>query len=136
MANTHLDWRLQTQHTTVVRHDGLSQGGVHALFRAGFRRWLVSTLSAELVLALLQSQVVQAGHHVQTWHSQRLTGRWGQDVVGSQHQDASFGLSLCGQWQVDCHLVTVEVGVESLTCQRMQLNSLALHQDRLERLDS
>jgi len=37
---------------------------------------------------------------------------------------------------VDSHLVAVEVGVEGLTCQRVQLDGLALDQDRLEGLDA
>ncbi len=40
------------------------------------------------------------------------------------------------QRQVHGHLVTVEVGVERLTHQRVQLNCLALHQLRLEGLDA
>ena len=34
------------------------------------------------------------------------------------------------------HLVTVEVGVEGLTHQRVELNGLALDELRLERLDA
>ena len=37
---------------------------------------------------------------------------------------------------MDCHLVTVEVGVERLTSQRVQLNSLTLNQLRLEGLNA
>ena len=37
---------------------------------------------------------------------------------------------------MDGHLVTVEVGVECSAHQRMQLNGLALDQDRLESLDA
>ena len=37
---------------------------------------------------------------------------------------------------MNSHLVTVEVGVECCTCQRVQLDSLTLDQFRLERLDT
>ena len=37
---------------------------------------------------------------------------------------------------MDCHLVSVEVGVERRTDKRMDLNSFSFDEDRLERLDS
>ena len=57
-------------------------------------------------------------------------------LLRRQHQDAGLGLRLGAQRQVHRHLVTVEVGVERLTHQRVQLNCLALHQLRLEGLDT
>ena len=53
-----------------------------------------------------------------------------------EHQDASLGLSLDRQRQVNSHLVTVEVSVERGTDQRVNLDGLALDQLRLERLDT
>ncbi|SKO68087.1 Uncharacterised protein [Mycobacteroides abscessus subsp. bolletii] len=84
----------------------------------------------------LGGQEVQTGHHVQTRHGQRAARRGRQDVVRGQHQDASLGLRLRRQRQVHGHLVTVEVGVECLTHQRVQLDCLAFHQLRLEGLDT
>src|SRR4051812_45282233 len=37
---------------------------------------------------------------------------------------------------MDGHLIAVEVGIESFAHQRMKLNGVALHKDRLERLNS
>ena len=59
-----------------------------------------------------------------------------EQVVRGQHQQTGLSLCLCGQRNVNCHLVAVEVGVECRTCQRVQLDSLTLDQFRLERLDT
>ena len=93
VRNPHLDWRLEAQHTTVEGHDGLGNRQVHALCRLLIGGGFVGALSTELLRPLLQGEEVQTGHHVQTRHGQRLTGRRGQDVVGGQHQDTR--LSLC-----------------------------------------
>ena len=52
-----------------------------------------------------------------------------------QHQYLCLKNGLIAQWQVNSHLVTVEVGVERSTCQRMELDSLTLDELRLECLD-
>ena len=66
----------------------------------------------------------------------RATGRRRQDVVGAQHEHAALGLGLGRQRQVHGHLVAVEVGVEGGAHQRVDLDGLALDQDRLEGLDA
>ena len=53
-----------------------------------------------------------------------------------KHQHLSFEDSLVAQRKVNSHLVAVEVGVERRTCQRVELDSLALDELRLERLDT
>ena len=53
-----------------------------------------------------------------------------------QHEQLSLEDGLVGEGKVDSHLVAVEVGVESRTCQRVQLNSLTLDELRLEGLDT
>ena len=53
-----------------------------------------------------------------------------------EHQQLSLEDSLVRQRKVDSHLVTVEVGVEGRTCQRVKLDSLTLNQFRLEGLDT
>ena len=53
-----------------------------------------------------------------------------------QHQDLCLEYSLVAQRKVNSHLVTVEVGVECRTCQRVQLNSLTLDELRLEGLNT
>ena len=43
-----------------------------------------------------------------------------EQVVRGQHQQTGLSLCLCGQRNVNCHLVAVEVGVECGTIQRMR----------------
>ena len=131
-----LDRGLQTNGAAVIGHEGLSVGGEDAGSRLVLFCLAEAAVATDLILGLVHGQVVQAGNHVQTRHGQRFTGCWGQNVIGRQHQDAGLCLRLSGQRQVDCHLVTVEVGVERLTSQRVQLNSLTLNQLRLEGLDT
>ena len=57
-------------------------------------------------------------------------------LLDAHHQGARFELRLDGQRNVHRHLVTVEVGVERGAHERVQLDSLALDQDRLEGLDA
>ena len=59
-----------------------------------------------------------------------------EDVVGGQHQDARLRLGLRRQRQVHRHLVAVEVGVEGVADERVDLDRLALDEQRLERLDA
>ena len=54
----------------------------------------------------------------------------------SQHQHLCLQDSLITQWQVNGHLVTIEVGVKCGTSQRVQLNCLTLDQLRLKSLDT
>ena len=53
-----------------------------------------------------------------------------------QHQDLGFENSLVGQRKVDSHLVAIEVGIESRTGKRMELNGLTLNHLRLEGLNT
>ena len=53
-----------------------------------------------------------------------------------EHQNLCLQNSLVRQGKVDSHLVTVEVGVERRTSQRVQLNSLTLDELRLESLNT
>ena len=52
------------------------------------------------------------------------------------HEDACLGLRLNRQRQVHSHLVTVEVGVERRTGERVKLDGLTLNELRLEGLDT
>nr|VTP02524.1 hypothetical protein BIN_B_03507 [Mycobacterium kansasii] len=132
LGQPHLDLGPHREHTAVGGHDGFRRRGVHP--RLGTVR--CGRLVFAGVAVDLGGQVVQPGYHVQSGHGQGAPGRGREDVVGRQHQDAGLCLCLGGQRQVHGHLVTVEVGVERLTHQRVQLNRLALDQHRLERLDT
>ena len=81
-------------------------------------------------------QVVETDDHVLRRHRDGLAIGRLQDVVRRQHEDACLGLRLRGQRHVHGHLVTVEVGVERRTHERVDLDGLALDELRLERLDA
>ena len=53
-----------------------------------------------------------------------------------KHQNLSFENSLVAQREVNSHLVTIEVGVESRTCQWVELDGLTLNKFRLEGLNT
>ena len=80
--------------------------------------------------------VVQTQYHVLRRHGDRRTVGRVQNVVSTQHQQLGFEDSLVAERQVHGHLVTVEVGVECRTCQRVQLDSLTLDHLGLEGLDT
>ena len=132
LRQTHLDLSLNRERAAVDCHLSLGGRGVHALL------CLVVGRSNELTGDTLveTGQVEQTRDHVQTRHGERATRSRREDVVRGQHQDACLGLSLCRQREVNSHLVTVEVGVEGLTHQRVELNGLALDELRLECLDT
>ena len=81
-------------------------------------------------------QIVETQHHVLGRDRDRRAVRGRQYVVRRQHQRGSFDLRFRRQRNVDGHLVTIEVGVERRAGERMQLDRLAFHQDRLEGLDT
>ena len=83
----------------------------------------------------LQRKVVDPEDHVLRRRRDRFTGRRQQDVHGREHQDLRFRDRLGGKRDVNRHLVTVEVGVERRTDERMQLDRLAVDQFRVKRLD-
>ena len=86
-------------------------------------------------LGLLGGEEVGAEDHVLGGDGQHLAGGRGAQVVAGQHEDAGLGLGLRGQRHVHGHLVAVEVGVEGGAHERVQVDGLALDQDRLEGLD-
>ena len=87
-------------------------------------------------LGALAGHVVQAEDDVLGRDDDRLAVGRREDVVGRHHQAARLDLRLDRQRHVHRHLVAVEVGVVGRADQRMQLDGLALDEDRLERLDA
>src|SRR5690606_16212688 len=73
---------------------------------------------------------VARGVHVRTAVRRR------EQVVAGEHLEPGLGLRVDRQRHVDRHLVAVEVGVERLAHERVELDRLALDEDRLERLDA
>ena len=106
--------------------------------RVGEQR-LVRTLeehSLALCAVALLGQVVDAEHHILRRNRDRAAVRRLQEVVRREHEEAALGLRLDRERQVDCHLVAVEVRVKCGTDERMELDCLALDQNRLEGLDA
>ena len=110
------------QVTAVVGHDRLGHRGECA--------------TGSLLLFLQHRQPVHANDHLVAGDGHGTTVCWLQDVVRRQHQHPRLGLGLGRQWQMNGHLVAVEVGVEGCTDERMELDRLALDQLRLEGLDT
>ena len=114
-----------------VQPDPLVVQGHQGLVDRGEDRDLLLVLGT----VRLQGQVVDAEDHVLRRDGDRAPVGRRQDVVRRQHQDPGLGLRLGGQRHVHGHLVPVEVGVERRADERVDLDRLALHEHRLERLD-
>ena len=81
-------------------------------------------------------QVVDAQNHILGRHRNRSSVRRLQQVIRGQQHKAAFRLGFLRQGQMNSHLVSVEVRVERGADQRMQLDCLALYQNRLKRLNT
>ena len=81
-------------------------------------------------------QVVGTNDHLVRRQGDRATISRLEDVVRRQHEDAGLSLGLGTQRQVHSHLVTIEVGVEGRADERVQLDSLAFNELRLEGLNT
>ena len=123
LARVHEADRGQRLHLTVLQGE---DHVVHARERAPFA----------LGALLLLGEVVAAEHDVLRGHRDGLPGGGGQDVVGRQHQHGGLDLRLRRERHVHGHLVPVEVGVEGRADEGVDLDGLALDQDRLEGLDA
>ena len=122
VRDTDSNFRLDVDQMTVVGHQGLFHAAVAVAFPFGAR--------------LFDGHVVSAQDHVLSRDGDRLAVFRGQDVVDRQHDHAGFRLGFHGQWQMDGHLVAVEVGIVRRADQRMQRNGAALGQDWFKRLDA
>ena len=80
--------------------------------------------------------IVETEHHVLRGHSDRSAVGRVEDVVALEHQYLRLEYCLVAQGKVDSHLVTVAVGVERSTCQRVELDGFALDELGLEGLDT
>ena len=123
---------VQLHHAALVGELGLLGGAEHVRARlVGGAVDLRQLLRLEPV-----GEVVGAQDHVLGGRRQRRAVGRAEDVVGGQHQDPGLRLGLRRQRQVDGHLVAVEVRVEGVTHERVDLDRLALDEQRLERLDA
>ena len=81
-------------------------------------------------------QIIQPQYHVlRRYRDRRTVGRV-EDVMRSQHQQLGFQNGRVAERHVNGHLVTVEVGVEGRTYQRVQTHGLTLDEFGLERLNT
>ena len=84
----------------------------------------------------LDSGVVATHHDVLRGTHDRLTVGWSEYVVGTHHQRVGFNLCLNRKRQVNCHLVAIEVSVETFADQGVQMNGVALNQRGFKGLNS
>jgi hypothetical protein len=80
--------------------------------------------------------IVESEHHILRRHGDWSTVGRVQNIVALKHQGLCLKDGLIAQRQVNGHLVTVEVGIESRTCQRVKLYGHAFDHFRLESLDA
>ena len=83
----------------------------------------------------LNRQVVGTQHNVLRRREDRLTGGWRKDIGGRHHEELTLHDRFQGQWHVDGHLITIEVGVISRADERVNPNSFTFDQYRLESLN-
>ena len=80
--------------------------------------------------------IVQTQHHILRRNGDRGTIGGVKDVVGGEHQYLCLQDGSIAHGHVHSHLVTIEVGVETGTHQRVQTNGLTFDKFRLEGLDT
>ena len=97
---------------------------------------VVEVASVALVILFGPGQVVDTENHVLRRIDDRLSVCRVQKVRGAEHEGPALQLCCLREGHVDCHLVSVEVSVEGMTYERMELEGLAVDQNRLEGLDS
>ncbi len=97
---------------------------------------LFNIVAVLVLFILFHCQIVGTQNHILGRNSHGTSVGGFQKVVSRKHKEPCLCLSLCGKGQMDSHLVSVEVGVERGTNQRVKLNGASLNQYRLERLDT
>ncbi len=92
--------------------------------------------SLTLVALAELGDVVKTEYHVLRRHGDRCAVCRVEDVVRTEHEHLGLKNGLVAEGQVHGHLVTVEVGVEGCTCERVELDCLTLDHAGLECLDT
>ena len=80
--------------------------------------------------------VIEAKHHVLRGDGDGGAIGGVEDVVRGEHEHLRLEHGFVAKWQVDGHLVAIKVGVESGTCQRVELYGFALDHLGLEGLNA
>ncbi len=122
LGHPHFDAGMQGNHLVLIRQNRL----IHIL----------EILALALNTGSLLGQIVNTQHHILRGHRHRTAVGGLEQIVGGQQQEPALRLGFHGQRQMHRHLVAVKVRVESGTYQRMQLDGLTFHQNRLKRLDA
>ena len=121
-GQSHLDPRVQSDDALRVSQVGLVQGSKDHVFT--------------LAIGHHQCDEVTAHHGIlRRTHDRTPIGR-GKDIVGGHHQGVCLDLCLDRKRQVDGHLVTVKIGVEAFADQGVQVDGIAFHENRFERLNT
>src|SRR5215831_2730778 len=81
------------------------------------------------------SDVIATQGYVLTWRGNRPTARRRENIVGREHQHASFQLRFDRQRHVHCHLVAVKVSIVSGTNERVNADGFTLDQLWFKRLN-
>ncbi len=81
-------------------------------------------------------EIVNTKHDILRRPDDRRTGCGREDVVRRKHENVRFGLRFDRQWQVDRHLIAVEIGIEPFAHQRVNLDGIAFNQHRLKSLNT
>ena len=96
----------------------------------------VECLTFALFACSFLSDVVQTENHILRRNRDRSTVCRVKDVVRSKHKDLCFHNGSVAQRQVYSHLVTIEVGVECRTYERVKLDCLSFDKFWLECLNT
>ena len=94
------------------------------------------SLSIELFCLFFHVQIEVTKHKVLSWRNDRLTILRTKDVVGTKHQNFCFCSCHFTKRKMDSHLVTVEVGIEGRTYERMNTDCTSFNKTWEECLDT
>ena len=117
-------------------HDRSALGFVNAIgFLLGGNRAEFGCSFEEVGRAFFGGEVEVTKNHILARDDNRLAITRRKDVIGSKHKVDGFLLGCLAKWDVDGHLVTVEVRVESRADKRMETDCASIDEFWLEGLD-
>ena len=122
LGQSDLDLRMQRNFTDVVSVIGFG--------------WIGEGHAFALLIREHDGDVVATHNRVLRGTHDRLAVARCEDVVGAHHQRVSFHLGFDRQWQVNGHLVTVEVRIETFADQGVQVDRVAFYECWFEGLDT
>ncbi|EKD29813.1 MAG: hypothetical protein ACD_78C00261G0001, partial [uncultured bacterium (gcode 4)] len=81
-------------------------------------------------------EIVTPEDHILFWHHNRLTIGWIEHILRCDHELGSLELCFIGEWEVDGHLIPIEIGIKGRTTEWVELDRLPFDENRLESLDT